>query len=75
MSDPDPSVAGARLPRRGSLRWLHLLVVLTVLGAAVPLLVVLVGLAFPLVTGELERGTSVSAPVRLIGLPDPDLLK
>jgi len=45
-------------------------VVLAVLGAAVPLLVVLVGLALPLVTDELEGDTSVSAPVPLIGLPD-----
>ncbi len=40
------------------------------LGVAVPLLVVLVGLALPLVTDELEGDTSVSAPVPLIGLPD-----
>ena len=70
MSDPDPSTAGTRLPRRGSLRWLHLLVVLAVLGAAVPLLVVLVGVALPLVTDELEGDTYVSASVPLIGLPE-----
>lgn len=71
ISDPGPATAGTPLPRSGSMRWLHTLVALAVLGAAASFLFRLAALALPLVPGQFDDG--VSATVPLLGLPDQPL--
>ncbi len=70
MPDPGPATADTPLPRLSSMRWLHTLVVLAVVGAAAWFLVSLAALALPLVPDLFDDVVYVSTDLSLLGLPD-----
>lgn len=70
MSDPGPATAGTPLPRSGSMGWLHLLVVLGVVGAAALFLLSLAVLPLALVPDLVDDVVYVSTDVSLLVHPD-----